>query len=196
MNAHPDNIRLAVDLAKLAKNKPQYQHDAEMAIMNRDFKAFSQSWKDALTSPSYYLFLATNASGTIVAKSAASKVYVYRKMSITEANLTLRTNKLQPPKIGSNSSKYLSEDLEKVRAFSNRGVTEPEVIVRFELEPSGYNSLMSKAVDQKGSKGVKAIKLNTEGITAPGLTNIGVPSDILENFNKIIKKNGVKIYEK
>ena len=100
-----------------------------------------------------------------------------------------------PPNLRANSSKYLSEDLAKVKAFSNKGVTEPQVIVRFELDPIQYNSMMAKAVNQNNSKGINAIKLNNEGITNPKLNNIGVPSGILNDFNRAIKPNGVKIYE-
>ena len=194
-NATPTLIENAVALFALTQMKPKYQYDAEVAIMNRDVNAFGQAWTDALSSPGYYLFVGANATGGVIAKNIGSKVYVYRKMSVVEANATKSSNRLQPSISGSNSSKYLSEDLAKVKAFSNKGVTEPQVIVRFELDPIQYNSMMAKAVNQNNSKGINAIKLNNEGITNPKLNNIGVPSGILNDFNRAIKPNGVKIYE-
>jgi hypothetical protein len=54
-----------------------------------------------------------------VAASAAESgapetISVFRKMSTQEADLTLRTEQLQPPIKGTNGSKYLSESLDKV----------------------------------------------------------------------------------
>ncbi|MEG2473054.1 hypothetical protein [Acinetobacter sp.] len=46
---------------------------------------------------------------------------------------------------------------------------------------------MSTAVNQKGSKGVDAVKINLEGIMNPQYRNIGVPPSKLEEFNKMIK---------
>jgi filamentous hemagglutinin len=106
--------------------------------------------------------------------------------------MTLNTKSLQPPIPGSNSSKYLSESLDKAAKLQNNGVT-PEAdktILEFVFNKSGHKDLMSTAVDQTGSKGVDAVKINYEGICDPTLRNIGVPPSQLGAFNNLIQ--GVK----
>ena len=45
---------------------------------------------------------------------------------------------------------------------------------------------MSTAVNQAGSKGIDAVKINFEGISDPSLRNIGVPLSKLDAFNDLI----------
>ena len=131
----------------------------------------------------------TLAEGPAEANGVAkSVVSVYRKMSNLEAETTLNTQQLQPPIPGSNSSKYLSESLDKVLAFRNSGVPADtsETVLEFVLDPQGYQDLMSTAVDQAGSKGLDAVKINYEGVSDPTLRNIGVPLSQLNEFNNLI----------
>lgn len=188
-NADVHLLNAIVGFRDIAETNPTYQNKAALAVMRGDLQSFKQAWVEALSTPSYYFYVATTATGGIATKP--NSFYVYRKMSVEEANLTIKTGKLQPPAKSSNSSKYLSEDLQKVKNFQNKSVTEPQVIVEFKVDGIGYNKLMSSAVEQQGSKGVNAIKLNYEGITTPGLSNLGVPATKLDDFNKVIK--GVKI---
>jgi len=86
-----------------------------------------------------------------------------------------------------NSSKYLSESLSKVVEFQNAGyIDTPQQIVEFTLDKGGYDELMSTAVDQAGSKGIDAVKINLEGLSASSARNIGVPITRIDQFNKII----------
>ncbi|NBF07061.1 hemagglutinin repeat-containing protein [Pseudomonas sp. Fl4BN1] len=116
-------------------------------------------------------------------------ISVYRKMSTVEAEATLSTGKLQPSIPGANSSKYLSESIEKVGEFQNNGVKDmAQTTLEFMLDRSAYNLLMRSAVNQAGSKGVDAIKINFEGIDPlTNFRNIGVPPSQIELFNDIIK---------
>lgn len=110
-------------------------------------------------------------------------------MNEFEGSTSLKEQQLQPSIKGSNSSKYLSEDPTKVNNFSNKVVANDtnQVVLEFKLDKQAYDKLMSDAVDQAGSKGIDAIKINKEGITDPKLRNIGVPPSKLEEFNKGIK---------
>jgi len=121
-------------------------------------------------------------------KAAEETVSVFRRMSDNEAATTLATQRLQPPAPGANSSKYLSESLDKVIAFQNEGVSlaTSESVLEFVLDKSRYQELMSNAVNQLGSKGIDAVKINFEGISDPLLRNIGVPSSKLDAFNDLI----------
>lgn len=123
-----------------------------------------------------------------IASSTGDTVSVFRKMSDAEAEATLTTQRLQPPAPGSNSSKYLSESLNKVIAFQNNGVSSAtsESVLEFVLNKPRYQDLMSTAVNQAGSKGVDAVKINFEGISDPSLRNIGVPISKLDAFNDLI----------
>jgi filamentous hemagglutinin len=109
-------------------------------------------------------------------------------MSDAEAETTLTTQSLQPPAPGANSSKYLSESLDKVAAFQNNAVSSAtsESVLEFVLDKPGYQDLMSTAVNQAGSKGIDAVKINFEGISDPSLRNIGVPLSKLDAFNDLI----------
>jgi hypothetical protein len=126
------------------------------------------------------------------AAPAQDTISVFRKMSSAEADLTIQTQQLQPPIVGTNSSKYLSESLSKVEAFQNAGVSgsTQQDILKFVLDKPGYDSMMSTAVNQYGSAGVDAVKYNFEGIPqtagGPPLRNIGVPLSQLDQFNQII----------
>jgi Pretoxin HINT domain len=117
-------------------------------------------------------------------------VSVYRKMSSVEAKYTLATMKLQPGKRKADPDKYLSELLGKVEEFQNANVPKgtDEVIIEFVLDKEGYNQLMSDAVKQFGSKGVKKVKYHYEGIdrTAnPEARNIAIVPSKLAEFNNI-----------
>jgi len=78
--------------------------------------------------------------------------------------------------------------LDKVIAFQNEGVSlaTSESVLEFVLDKSRYQELMSNAVNQLGSKGIDAVKINFEGISDPLLRNIGVPSSKLDAFNDLI----------
>lgn len=120
-----------------------------------------------------------------------TEVSIFRKMSAAEAEKTFETMRLQPQIKGTDSSKYLSESLEKVQAFQNKAVAAgtDQQIVEFVLDRQGYNKLMSTAVEQSSSKGVDAIKFHYEGMSQtanPSLRNIGVPASKLDEFNQLI----------
>jgi filamentous hemagglutinin len=74
--------------------------------------------------------------------------------------------------------------------FQNSGVAAgtDESVLEFVLNKQGYQDLMSTAVDQTGSKGIDAVKINFEGISDPALRNIGVPSSKLDQFNSLIQQ--------
>ena len=94
---------------------------------------------------------------------------------------------LQPPIPGTNSSKYLSESMDKVRRFQNEQAAGVEqATVEFKLGKVGYDELMGTAVKQAGSQGLPEIKYNLEDIREPGLRNIGVPRSRLSDFNSLI----------
>jgi RHS repeat-associated protein len=136
--------------------------------------------------------VASRAAAAGVEGELPQTVSVFRKMSAAEAETTLETMRLQGQVPGSNSSKYLSESLEKVQAFQNKGVPAgtKEEIVEFVLDREGYQRLMSTAVDQTQSKGVDALKYNLEGIPRTSLgaqpRNIGVPASKMEEFNQLV----------
>ena len=137
-------------------------------------------------------------AGEVVEGVTFETVSVFRKMASVEAEKTLETLKLQPPIPGKDSSKYLSESLEKVQEFQNAKVPQgtKEDIIEFVLDKKAYEKMMSTAVEQYGSKGVDAIKYHYEGLdpnAVPNLRNIGVPKSWLDEFNRItleIKKSG------
>jgi hypothetical protein len=115
-------------------------------------------------------------------------VSLFRKMSTTESKLTLETNKLQPPIAGTDSSKYLSESLEKVQIFQNqKTVGSQQEILEFVLDKKGYDSMMSTSVKQYKSGGIDAIKYHFEGISKDGVRNIGVPVTKQDEFNLLIR---------
>lgn len=95
---------------------------------------------------------------------------------------------LQPAIRGANSSKYLSESLDKVIAFQNRSVSSgtTQRTLEFVLDKNGYNNLMRSSVNHAGSKGVDAVKYNFEGLSGSAHRNIGVPSTKLNEFNRLI----------
>jgi hypothetical protein len=136
---------------------------------------------------------AAPASGTVPGVPATgnpSTVVIYRKMSAAEAAKTLDTKQLQPKVPGSNGKKYLSESLDKVKEFENKGVPKgtDEVIVEFTLDKAKYDALLADKVPQKlvgetpGGKG--KIEYHYEGLPQDGPhINIGVPDTQLPGFN-------------
>ena len=119
----------------------------------------------------------------------------YRKMSIVEANKTIDSKNMQPAIQGTNSAKYITQSLEKARAFSNNGIPSgtQQVIVEFEMDSEYYKSVLQNSVYQYNSKGIDAIKYNFEGLQGTELRNFGVPSTQLEAFNRYIR--GVRVIE-
>ncbi|KIH84613.1 putative large exoprotein involved in heme utilization or adhesion of ShlA/HecA/FhaA family [Pseudomonas batumici] len=124
-----------------------------------------------------------------VVENGADTISLYRKMSTVEAGATLNSGKLQASIPGTNSSKYLSESIGKVDDFQNKAALDTsQATLEFVLDRKAYDLLMRSAVNQAGSKGVDAIKINFEGIDPlSNFRNIGVPSSQLELFNSIIK---------
>lgn len=124
-----------------------------------------------------------------IGNSDAKTVSIYRKVSEVEGRASLKTQKLQESIANTNSSKYLSEDLAKVQNFQNKAVdsSTKEMVLEFKLDRKLYEQLTSTAVNQKGSRGVDAVKINYEGITNGNLRNLGIPPSKLEEFNKAIK---------
>jgi hypothetical protein len=109
-------------------------------------------------------------------------------MSAAEAEQALSSQQLPPRVAGSNSNKYVSESLEKVQKFQNKGVpagTE-EVIVEFEVDAAAYAKLREGTIPQQGSAGTGKIVFNTEGLSGTELRNLGIPDSQLGNFNKIV----------
>ena len=119
----------------------------------------------------------------------AQNISVFRKMSSVEADATLNTRLLQPAISGTNSSKYLSESLNKVIEFQNKGVSSgtSEQVLEFIIDKKGYDGIMKSSVNQIGSKSVDAIKYNFEGLSSTGPRNIGIPATKLDEFNLIIR---------
>lgn len=177
---------------------PQYAKEswaAASAAMNGDWSGYfghlGDSYAEAVTDPGWWVQMGTAAGGAVLARGAGAgqSVSVFRKMSSVEAEKTLATSRLQPQIQGTNSSKYLSESLEKVQAFQNKGVVAGtnEEILEFVLKRQGYEKLMSTSVNQVGSKGVNAVKYNFEGIDSTStLRNIAIPSSKLDEFNQLI----------
>jgi hypothetical protein len=54
------------------------------------------------------------------------------------------------------------------------------------LDKAGYKELMGDAIDQAGSKGIDAVKVNREGLSGTPYRNIGIPPSRLDQFNQII----------
>lgn len=121
--------------------------------------------------------------------AAGDTISLFRKMSTTEADATLNAMKLQPAIPGANSSKYLSDSMGKVEKFQNNGVLgTPQTTLEFVLDKPGYESMMSSSVNQAGSKGIDAVKVNFEGIDpTSNLRNIGVPASQIDLFNSLIR---------
>ena len=109
-------------------------------------------------------------------------------MSIAEAQIAIASRQLQAPILGSNSNKYLSESLQKVEIFQNRGVTAgtEEVILEFELDAAGYRNLRASAIPQYGSAGSGSIVFNKEGLRGTDLLNLGIPDSQRGAFNSVI----------
>ncbi|MBI6912278.1 DUF637 domain-containing protein, partial [Pseudomonas palleroniana] len=158
-----------------------------------------ESYASMLSNPGYWgemgLGLALSLAPTTGmlrwgASGETTTVSVFRKMSAAEADATLDAMQLQPHIPGKNSSKYLSESAQKVEAFQNNGsMGVPQKTLEFVLDKPGYDAMMKKSVDQVGSKGIDAVKVNYEGIDPiSNLRNIGVPPSQLELFNSLIKK--------
>ncbi|MEG2473053.1 VENN motif pre-toxin domain-containing protein [Acinetobacter sp.] len=70
------------------------------------------------------------------AKVDSTTVTLYRKMSESEAELALKSQQLISAKAGANNSKYLSEELGKLKNFSNKAVNSStkEVVVEYKVE--------------------------------------------------------------
>ena len=120
--------------------------------------------------------------------SLSSKLY--RKMSLAEYNETLRTNQLQPNIKGSESTKWLSQRLDKVKKFNNKIVNKntEQVIVEFELEIPYFVYINATSVHQKNSKGMPLIKYYYEGLDENDIyRNFGIIPRELEFFNNNIK---------
>jgi hypothetical protein len=128
-----------------------------------------------------------DASGDSFAPKTAP-VKVYRKMSAAEAEQALSSQQLPPRVSGSNSNKYVSESLEKVQNFQNKGVAQgtQEVILEFEVDAAQYAELRAMSIPQQGSAGSGKIVFNTEGLSGTELRNLGIPESQLGNFNKIV----------
>jgi hypothetical protein len=87
--------------------------------------------------------------------------------------------------------KHFSTSLEKLRAFHNKAVTAAETIIEFQLDVFRFDELIKDAVLQKGASNFPdRIQVSTEGLTieeiAAGHTNVGIPSKLLDAFNKAI----------
>jgi len=109
-------------------------------------------------------------------------------MSAAEAEQALSSQQLPPRVSGSNSNKYVSESLEKVQKFQNKGVAQgtQEVILEFEVDAAEYAKLRASSIPQQGSAGSSKIVFNTEGLSGTELRNLGIPASQLGNFNKIV----------
>lgn len=113
-------------------------------------------------------------------------------MSAAESEKTLETLRLQPQIAGTDSSKYLSESLDKVKMFQNKAVNTAtqEDVLEFIVNKQGYNKMMESAIPQKGSKGIDAIKYHFEGMSQtsnPTLRNLAIPGSKLDEFNALIR---------
>ena len=122
----------------------------------------------------------------IAPKTATVKVY--RKMSAAEAEQALSSQQLPPRVAGSNSNKYVSESLEKVQKFQNKGAAQgtQEVILEFEVDAAEFAKLRAGSIPQQGSAGSSKIVFNTESLSGTELRNLGIPGSQLGNFNKIV----------
>jgi RHS repeat-associated protein len=121
-------------------------------------------------------------------KNVPATVKVYRKTSAAEAEQALSSQRLPPRVSGSNSNKYVSESLEKVQNFQNKGVAQgtQEVILEFEVDAANYAKLRASSIPQQWSAGSGKIVFNTEGLSGTELRNLGIPDSQLGSFNKIV----------
>ena len=115
---------------------------------------------------------------------------LYRKMSKAEYDATMKNTALQGQIPGKDSSKWLSENYEKVKAFHNKAVlpgTE-EFIVEFNMTDEYMDYLRKTAIPQANSKGGTNVKFHYEGLEVNGpYKNYGITAEELEFFNKNIK---------
>jgi hypothetical protein len=129
----------------------------------------------------------------ILPTTQTEAIIIFRKMSAAEAEKTLESKQLQPKIPGTNGKKYLSESLDKVIVFENKGVAEgtKEVIVEFTLDKTKYDALIADKIHQDAIKDTPGGKLRVEYhyedlIKNGPLINIGVPENHLAAFNEAV----------
>lgn len=108
------------------------------------------------------------------------KVFLYRKMALSEARSWGQGKGLLKHKSGANNAAYFSYDLDKVKQFHNKNSTEAEVILRLAMDESLWLKVFNgNQTPQHGSKGSSKVKYNYEGLDPREywLKNIGVLYD-------------------
>lgn len=76
-------------------------------------------------------------------------------------------------------------------ASDNKAVSGPQEVVGFISDAKRYQSL--RFVDQSGSKGIDAVKVNFEGLEGTRFRNIGVQESQFDDFKGIVlevRQNG------
>lgn len=89
---------------------------------------------------------------------------LYRKMSESEYEQTIATNQLQGQIPGTDSSKWLTQSLDKAQDFTNKAVPDgtSEMVVKFSMTDEYMEHLANSAISQTGSKGLPNAKFNFE----------------------------------
>ena len=111
-------------------------------------------------------------------------------MSRAEYEATMKTGKLQGQIPGKDSSKWLSESYEKVKAFHNKVVSPgtEEFIIEFNMTDDYMEYLRKTAIPQANSKGLTNVKYHYEGLDPNGpYRNYGITAEELDFFNINIK---------
>ena len=122
----------------------------------------------------------------VVGSESGSKT-LYRKISKAEYDTTMKTRKLQGQIRGKDSSKWLSESYEKVKAFHNKAVPSgtEEFIVEFNMTDNYMEYLRQTAIPQ--SKGLTSVKFYYEGLEPNGAyRNYGITAEEGDTFNNNI----------
>jgi len=118
-------------------------------------------------------------------------IFLFRKMSVTEAEKTLTASSMQPAIKGAHLIKHFSTSLKKVRVFRNKAVTAPQTIIQIQLDTTKFEELIKQSVPQEGaSKFPDKVQISMEGLTTEEITaghiNVGIPPTLLEAFNRSI----------